>query len=124
MIALKSPPVRLREKSFAPAQPKRNDSPSIPPEEDRARDSLVLDPWKIAIARLTKDEMKKLSRHELIHVVIASRVFSGRSWVDQLGLMDRDGLELLALLVRQSCRRDVNDLYRRRAQPIPCWNDA
>lgn len=124
MLALKSTPIQLREKPTAPVQSKRNDRHPLVPQENRTQGSFILDPWKVAIARLTNDEMKQLPRYELIHLTTASRVFSGRSWVDQLGLMDREGLELLAVLVRQSFRHDVNAVYREWEQPIPCWNNA
>lgn len=58
MIALQSAPIGFREKYTVPVPSRSLHNHTILPEEERTRGSSILDPWKDAIARLTKGEMK------------------------------------------------------------------
>src|SRR5690242_17072427 len=83
------------------------------PDRDDVLDAfdLCLDPLKVAVARLSDQDIRRMKSRELIDVIKFSDVFSSRTWFQQLRFMDYEDLNRLAYLARRACRHEINAAY-------------
>lgn len=91
----------------------------IQQEEELDSVELCLDPLKVAIARLSDNDIRQMRPRELAEVVKFSGELSSRDWFKQLRFMEHDDLIRLAFLARRGCQHEVNAAYQRRGQRIP-----
>jgi len=85
----------------------------------------LINPVRTSIARITDDELTKMTAKDLIDLLM----FSGwvPEWADlmrDLPKSGRGGLQLLALLARRRCREELNVFCEGRGLPAPCYVSA
>lgn len=92
-------------------------------EKDRETGELCLDVLKIAIARLTDDEIRRMKDLDLFELARLSGFFSTRELMSYLRFMEHDKLEQTAFLTRRLCRQKVNAAYQQRGSTVPFPED-